>query len=304
MLNKVQFVVALLIGVLFTIPIHSATAQLASKQSCDIRRVFGRDDSRSRLEQAMLEEARRRVVEQAVGIEVRSSESSTKAEYLSKGAHPHAQWVEDYIAQSTQESAGRITEEEQPEFYEFEEAGSRTLSLKYAARVSRDVGKRDPGFIVDFMVSQDSYREGDTITLQAQSARNCQLYVFNVTRDGQCALIWPNAHERDAALSAGLKRKLPDYSKAYEFIAEINRTDEGGVVKSGQNTPTGSGAMNVQTELMYALFYIGDRPLFEPGAVRSGVQFTLPQFNKLVLGIPRSDRREVVAPYTVTRKLE
>ena len=51
-----------------------AYAQKGNEQKYEGERIFGRDDSRARLEQQLLEEARRNVVEQEVGTRTISAE--------------------------------------------------------------------------------------------------------------------------------------------------------------------------------------------------------------------------------------
>lgn len=269
------------------------------------KRVFGRDDSRSRLEKLLLEEARRKVIEQEVGIRVQTTEQNVKGEYISRTQGPSAQsralWVEDFISLSKQESSGRIVQEDEPQFSESTMGGERYLELFYRAKVARDQGKRDPGFRVLFEMSQDSYREGDTIRMKASSDRPCWLYVFNVGRDGQFSLIWPNIYDRDNALVPGRTRNLPTDENRYDLVAELNQSP---VQNDGQNEPGASSPLSheTQTDLIFALFYLGERQLLEPETFKQGKEFTLGDFNRLLLEIDLRDRREAAVAYTTTRR--
>ena len=282
-----------------------AYAQKGNVQEYRGERIFGRDDSRARLEQQLLEEARRKVVEQEVGIKVQSTEQSVQGEYLSRGSgsgmQTRAIWVEDFISLSKQESSGRILQEDEPRFTESVSGESRVLRLHYSARVARDVGKRDPGFRVSFALNQDSYREGDTLRMTAQSERACWLYVFNVGRDGHFTLIWPNTYDRDHAVWPGRKQQIPSADHRYAFVAEINQSTE--LMPSGNsNTSPTSSSMESQTDLIFALFYLGERPLLEPESIKQGKEYTLGDFNRILLEIDLRDRREVAVAYTTTRK--
>lgn len=281
-----------------------AWAQQGRWQVLQNQRTFGRDDSRARLEQVLLDEARRKVVEQEVGIRVQSTEQNVQGEYLSRSSglenQTRAVWVEDFISLSKQESSGRIVEEDQPVFTEENFSGERVLSLRYRARVARDVGKRDPGFRVSFELNQDSYREGDSLRMIAKSERPAWLYVFNVGRDGRFSLIWPNAYDRDHSLLPGRQQRMPNSEHRYAFVAEISEVAEEKQV--GSSKSQASTSVETQTDLIFALFYMGQRPLLEDGVINEGKEYSLSDFNRLLLDIDLSDRREVALAYTTTRK--
>jgi len=280
------------------------SAQQGHWQEFQGQRTFGREDSRARLEQVLLDEARRKVVEQEVGIKVQSTEQNVKGEYSSRstasGSTSRA-WVEDFISFSKQESSGRIVEENKPVFTEENRDGQRVLSLNYQARVARDAGKRDPGFQVSFELNQESYREGDSLRMTAKSERTGWLYVFNVSRNGRFTLIWPNAYDRDHRLEAGRQQKLPMSAHRYAFVAELGEEAEGGRLSVGSNAMPDNFVAS-QTDLIFALFYIGDRPLLESQVISQGKEYSLGDFNRLLLNIDLSDRREVAVAYTTSRR--
>lgn len=280
-------------------------AQKGNVQEYRGKRIFGRDDSRARLEQQLLDEARSKVVEQEVGIRVQTTEQNVQGEYLSRGSGTgtptRALWVEDFISLSKQESSGRIIQEDEQRFTESGSGESRILELYYRVRVARDAGKRDPGFRVSFVLNQDSYREGDTLRMTAQSQRAGWLYVFNVGRDGHFTLIWPNTYDRDNTLLSGRQRNLPSADHRYAFVAEINQATE--LMPSDNSKPSStSTSMESQTDLIFALFYLGERPLLEPETIKQGKEYTLSEFNRLLLEIDLSDRREEAVAYTTTRR--
>jgi hypothetical protein len=121
-----------------------------------------------------------------------------------------------------------------------------------------------------------------------------------VGRDGRFTLLWPNAYDRDHKLEAGRHQKLPNSEHRYAFVSEIS--EEVGGNQVGNSKSQTSTVVESQTDLIFALFYLGQRPLLEDAVVSQGKEYSLGEFNRLLLDIDLSDRRERAVAYTTTRR--
>ena len=249
--------------------------------------VLDKRVSRYEAEMLMLAEARKSVVEMALGINVKSIENVRKFELLSTNGQSNNVWIEEYLNQSIQESNGKITEEKLPVFTVTEREGLTYLSLTYQAKVAQERGNSEPGFTGTFDMYKPAFKEGDTLVFHAQSTRDTWLYVFNVSIEGDFALLYPNQFDKEFSLAANKRLQLPVKANRYAFIAEITNTGD----KS-------TSIKKPQTEIIYALFYKGNEPLFRYSEAMK-TEWSFVEFNKLLLQIPRNLRDAQVISYTV-----
>jgi cytochrome c553 len=63
----------------------------------------------------------------------------------------------------------------------------------------------------------DTYSVGDTATIVVESNSNCYLTVIDVDTRGQATVLFPNEFERDNALVAGRRQKIPAPEAPYRF---------------------------------------------------------------------------------------
>lgn len=243
--------------------------------------------SRHEAEMLMLAEARKSVVELAAGIEVNSLEHVRKFEVLSTNEPSNNMWIEAYLNQSIQESNGKIAEEKPPVFKMTERDGLTYLSLAYQAKVVKEKGALEPGFAGTFDMNKPAYKEGDTLIFRMECTRNSWLYVFNVSKEGNFSLLFPNEFDREFPMLAFQPLQLPVKSNRYAFIAEITPSE---------NRP--SAVKKPQTEIIYALFFKGAEPLFTYSDAMK-TEWSFVEFNQLLLQIPRNMRDSKLLSYTV-----
>jgi hypothetical protein len=95
------------------------------------------------------------------------------------------------------------------------------------AEVVLEEGDRDPGFALELRARPDShiFREGEPITLELTSSRDCYVTLLDIDPGGGIALLFPNAYDGDNRLSAGRPLVLPRPSRGVEIRAR--RGDEG-----------------------------------------------------------------------------
>jgi hypothetical protein len=265
----------------------STIAQENKWQTFEEEWILDKYVSRHTAEMLMLADARKKVVEKAMGINVASIENIRKFELLNKNAQSQNVWVEEYLNQTIQESAGKITEEKPPSFKTIDRDGITYLRLTYSAKITEDHGDTEPGFMGKFDINRPAFKEGDTLLFFTESTKNTWLYIFNVTAEGEFSLMYPNTFERESYFKANTKNRLPLKDKRYAFIAEISN---GGSAAPKVKLP--------QTEILYALYYQGTEPLF---TYQDGqkTEWSFVEFNKLLLQIPKNKRVSQLVSYTV-----
>jgi len=275
---------------LFVVLVNLSSFTIAQEnkwQTFEEEWVLDKYVSRHTAEMLMLAEARKKVVEKAIGINVASIENIQKFELLNKNSQSQNIWVEEYLNQTMQESAGKITEERPPAFRTFDRDGITYLRLTYSAKITEDKGNTEPGFIGKFDINRPAFKEGDTLFFFTESTRNSWLYIFNVTAEGEFSLMYPNTFERESFFKANTRIRLPLKDKRYAFIAEISN--------GGSSVPQ---VKLPQTEILCALYYQGPEPLFSYQDGKK-TEWSFVEFNKLLLQIPKNKRVTQLVSYTV-----
>lgn len=77
------------------------------------------------------------------------------------------------------------------------------------ALVTKGNKERDPNFILRVNGIKESYKEGESITMEIFSTQNCYLNIFNLAADGSVNHIFPNQIEQSNFLQAGTKVDIP-----------------------------------------------------------------------------------------------
>lgn len=238
-------------------------------------------------ESLMLAQARKSVVESAMGVQVSSLENVSRYELLDKNAQTQNKWIEEYLTQTIQESYGKITEEKPPVFTVNVREGVTYLSVVYEAKVTEEKGVVEPSLNGTFDINRSILTEGDTLNFYLECTKDAWVYLYNVNPHGDFSLIYPNVYDRNNRISARSRLKLPIKDNRYAFLAEISNQRSG---VTGEKT--------AQTEILYALFYSGSEPLFAfSDKVRTDYSFV--EFNRMLIQIPKNMRMSKVLSYTV-----
>jgi hypothetical protein len=271
---------------------YTAFAQEPTWVNVQAHRQISRYESRELSENKLLAEARLLAIQKGTGITVRSVEAMTTRESstATESNERDSKWFEEYLQYSRQETAGRIIKEDSPVFNEVERNGDTWLQIDLRALVAIDSGNIDPGFIATLRTRQPAYREGDTIRIELESSKNAKLYLFNVSTDGKCTLIWPNLIEHDNHLTAGVKTMIPQNTERYAMVAEL--------IKNKMQSVNGT-ANNFSQELLFALLYRGEDSVFDP-ATAFAREYSLSELNQRLISIPRSQRYEIMATFSIT----
>ncbi len=284
-----------LIILIFSISeISSVSSQSPVWVNVNADRQLTRYESREQTENKLLSEARLLAIQKGSGITIRSVESMTTRERStaeSASIERQSKWFEEYLQHSRHETAGRIIEEEMPKFTPFERSGEAWLKVDFRARVAIDAGNIDPGFSAAMRTQQPAYRVGDTIRIELESTKNSKLYLFNVTSDGMCTLVWPNQIEGDNNILAGVKTNIPKNTTRYAMVAELP--------ENMSNTNDATYSQGFQ-ELLFALLYRGEDSVFDP-ATAFLQEYTLSEVNHRLMAIPRSQRYEVMAAFSIVQ---
>lgn len=238
-------------------------------------------------ESLMLAQARKTVVENAMGVQVSSLENVSRYELLDKNAQTQNKWIEEYLTQTIQESYGKITEEKSPVFKVNVREGVTYLSLKYEAKVTEEKGNVEPSLKGTFDVNRSILTEGDTLNFYIECSKNAWVYLYNVNPQGDFSLIYPNIFDRNNLLPANSKIKLPIKDNRYAFLAEISNQMSGV-----------TGEKVAQTEILFALFYSGNEPLFSFSETAK-TDYSFVEFNKMLIQIPKNMRMSKFLSYTV-----
>lgn len=112
-------------------------------------------------------------------------------------------------------SSGRVVEEEILEegiFQVTDESDQPPIYIyrvKLRAGVVLEKGKIDPGFKLELLLNQDSFKDGDEMQIRLKSSKDCYYNIFNVLADETLAVLYPNSRMKDNFLAVGTELTLP-----------------------------------------------------------------------------------------------
>jgi hypothetical protein len=91
------------------------------------------------------------------------------------------------------------------------------------AEVVLEEGARDPGFTVGLGARPDSrtFRDGEVVVFEVVASRDSYLTVFNLSADGEVALLFPNRYDDDNRAPAGRTVLLPRPSRGVQVRARL-----------------------------------------------------------------------------------
>jgi len=190
-------------------------------------------------------------------------------------------YVENTLRMWSQETAGRIVEEQSPEYTPLDSAGVRWVRVFLRARVELETGTPDAGFQGQVTADQPAYREGDLIRLAVASSRQARAYLFAVQPSGAARLIWPNRFDTLNTVIFGDTLNLPRSGSGYVFTAELDRS-----------------APVPQSEMVLAVFTRGPNQVFTPAEAFERA-FTLAELNTRVMRVPRDARTDSWTVYSI-----
>ncbi len=97
---------------------------------------------------------------------------------------------------------GRIVREDTLEWKKYFSGDIPVYEVKLRVIAVPELGRPDPGFLLQLNLNQTSFRSGEEMTITVRSTRDCYLYLFNLIQGDTIIQIFPNALFKDNFLHA------------------------------------------------------------------------------------------------------
>lgn len=168
------------------------------------RVVVGENDTRHQARAAAQEEARKQAMQDLLGVEVKSR----LLDFQQEGFKSDASLTES-VLQTTR--SGRILDERVASegFLSSEDCKDCRYQVVLQSCIA-EASARDKDFRVELGLSRQRFVAGDDARISITATRDCYLYLYNVSTDGQTALIVPNDSIPEIKLRAGETYTYPD----------------------------------------------------------------------------------------------
>lgn len=182
------------------------------------RVVIGENDTRHQARAAAQDEARKNAMQDLLGVEVKSR----LLDFQQEGFKDDVNLIES-VLQTTR--SGRILEESvvSEGFKNVGDCRDCRYELVLHSCIA-EAQARDKDFRVELGLSRSRFIHGDEARLSVTATRDCYLYLYDVSTDGQTALIAPNDSMPEIKLKAGQTFDYPDEElrrSGLKLVAEL-----------------------------------------------------------------------------------
>lgn len=232
-----------------------------------------------------LNNARRSVIEQAVGVNVLSEafveDFALKSDFIATLSSGHI--VEEQIV-SWDVSISKGRDPVPP---------TVTYRVNIKAKVSIEAGKPDISFKISASLNRPVFKSGDDVVLSVRSTQDCYLTVFNISENGEAYLVLPNKYVPNRKVRKG---------EVFLYPSEELKA-------RGINLKTGLlPGINKSTE--YFRIIATKEPLeFTPAVFKEGVGLesyllgsgSIGELLKELIAVPANMRTDAYIPYEVVK---
>lgn len=157
--------------------------------------------------------ARNKVIQYAVGVWV-GSVGYSREEYLSTAEREE---VRQHIARICEEtSAGKIVEEKPPRWETHTVADPKSsfpitvVRAILKAKAAKEEGDVDPDFKVRVALNQDTFRDGEEMTLRIWASKDCYVTVLSMAANDTVYGLLPHKYREDNFISGGGTIEVPN----------------------------------------------------------------------------------------------
>lgn len=185
------------------------------------------------------------------------------------------------------QACGRIVDQKDPafEFLSYPGPGGEPqlwCEATVQVDVVADTAATDPLFQVDLKTNQESYRDGEELSLSLTSTKPCWVTIFNLYGDNHAVLIYPNKFWKAHRLEAGGRLALPPSDNA-SLPVEIE------------------AGLEEDAELIMAIATLDSLPFPAPQLSDSLATYdqALNSINSWIMTIPRARRTEATAIFRI-----
>lgn len=158
------------------------------------------DESRQEAKAVLLKKARKKAVEEVIGVNVQVADVMMTTESDNNQFESYQQLVRNTVN-------GRIVDEQEPQYSEGEE---NKLHIKYSAKVAKESGKPDPAFQLEVSSNKSAFNVGENLILEVTPSKDAYITIFSITEDNKVSVLFPNVYMSDNKVEAQTTRTIPN----------------------------------------------------------------------------------------------
>jgi hypothetical protein len=234
------------------------------------------------LKQELLAQARREAVVEVTGQQITATQQLTTSETQLEGEF---KTFENFVEMMTTEVSGKIVDEKEPSFNLELRGQTIYLSLAYEGKVAKESVEPDPSFFLEFTTSRSSYELGEPVEMMVKPSKESYITIFSILPDNSVAVIFPNAYMSDNKVGKFEERRIPNESEKKILEFTTAETDE------------------LKAPYAEMLLCVATKKPFEFDAPQEGTDYNtaFTKINKLLMSIPRDERVQAFAQYSVVK---
>jgi hypothetical protein len=159
--------------------------------------------------------------------------------------------------------------------------------IKLRALIESDTTAPDPAFTLSLKLNRDSFREGETISVELQATKDCYVTIFNLYALDSLRVLFPNEAAPNNRLKAGESRAIPGSNDIWDIPLSL---------LSGKER-------DVESVLVVATKESVSFPEWEGSVVGGAVAMdrALTTLSGWLAKMPSDQRTEATATYTIIK---
>ena len=160
--------------------------------------------------------------------------------------------------------------------------------VKIRALIKQEEGEPDPAFKLSINLNQESFREGETITLELKTTQDCYVTVFNLYAHDSLRIWFPNEYAPDNYLQNRMSLFIPDPETVWDIPLHLLPGKE----------------IDIESVLVVATKDDIPFPTLDASTVEGAVAMdqALTTISNWLIEIPIDHRTELMATYRVVKR--
>ena len=284
-------VIFIWIGGLLCAQEPSGESEMSEGQWVTLRliRPLSEDISLAEAKQRLRETARKKAVEEAIGLT--STVSNLFVDQMAQiGSHESQRVSELNFVHNI--AYGHILDEEISYHTNSVGQGRVDLTIEYKAKVIKSKGSPDPSFRVSCTSEREVFQEGDQLSFSIRSTKDCYITVLNIAADNHVYLWFPNQISKNNFLKAGTEKVLPDMKMKEHGI---------GIVLHGLPDRKMTGEMVLVVATPFQVPFIEDAERIVGRGNVGNLRVAWIKFQRWLAPIPLENRAEASFIYQIFR---